>query len=246
MRHLLLCLVPALLLGGCDRTAETTLFPVREGLYREYAYRIHNMDIEIPLRMSVLNLGLRDDGGQRVAVALVNGRIPRLYRIDDSGVYRLPAEFWSDEWVNIIEKYRKVDPIEKENGARVHRLLAFPPEQGTTWEDTIITEVLEVVIAPFRRHFRIEVPVRMRYRIEAVDERVRVPAGNFSGCIRVHGKGKAKYVGDVYIENGHVFVEQDEWYCPGVGLTRAHRLEKTDTNILKQGTYDLELVHAAG
>ncbi len=68
MRHLLLCLVPALLLGGCDRTAETTLFPVREGLYREYAYRIHNMDIEIPLRMSVLNLGLRDDGGTRCVV----------------------------------------------------------------------------------------------------------------------------------------------------------------------------------
>ncbi|RME33202.1 MAG: hypothetical protein D6786_08330 [Gammaproteobacteria bacterium] len=236
----------ALLLAGCGGKDGNGLFPVREGLYREYAYRIKNMDIEIPLRMTVLSLGVRESGGERVAVELVNGQVPRAYRIDDSGVWRLPARFWADEWVSLIEKYRAVSELEKEIGAQTHRLLPFPPEQGTTWEDTIVTEVLEVVIAPFRRHFRIEVPVRMRYRIEAVDERVSVPAGNYSGCIRVHGSGSAKYVGDVYIENGHVFVEQDEWYCPGVGLTRAHRLEKTDTDVLKQGTFDLELVHAEG
>ena len=81
----------------------------------------------------------------------------------------------------------------------------------------------------------------MRYRIEAVDQRVQTPAGNFGGCLRVQGRATIKLFVDAVGRWDDVPLTTSEWYCPDVGLVRLERKEPSPQKLMRGGTLTMEL-----
>ena len=85
-------------------------------------------------------------------------------------------------------------------------------------------------------------PVTMHAKITAVDDTVRVPAGRYTGCIKVEASGETTVPTDRGNAIATVKAEQQEWYAPGVGLVRLTRKETSDSQFLDKGEYTQELL----
>lgn len=121
--------------------------------------------------------------------------------------------------------------------------LVLPDEDAPqSWQSQTITQVLEVTGPPQETLFKVRETVPMTYTLAERDARIQTEAGNFSGCIRVEGRGRihtdvGNYIGKVRIE-----VESNAWYAPDVGLVRIERTERTSSKAIEYGHLALELV----
>ena len=88
-------------------------------------------------------------------------------------------------------------------------------------------------------------PLVMHAKIAAIDDTVRVPAGRYTGCIRVEASGETTVPTDRGSSTATVKAEQQEWYAPGVGLVRLTRKETSDSQFLDKGEYTQELLQTA-
>ena len=92
-------------------------------------------------------------------------------------------------------------------------------------------------------------------RIESVSDKVSVPAGTFSGCVRVKSTGTASPVRGIagvpwgggglsMIASGDVSVEEYYWLAPGVGPVKATHQETQGEGPMAQSVaFTLELEH---
>ena len=80
------------------------------------------------------------------------------------------------------------------------------------------------------------------YRIEAIDELVKTPAGEFTGCLRVGGRADIRLYVDEQFTWKDVPMLTREWYCPGVGLVRVERVEVSPSKFIVGGTLAMELM----
>jgi hypothetical protein len=86
-----------------------------------------------------------------------------------------------------------------------------------------------------------EIPMLMYYRIERMDEVVRVPAGIFEGCMKVTGRGETSIKGafsEAFIE---LTVQTVDYFAPGIGLVKSERLETSSHPRYAGGEYVKEL-----
>ena len=81
----------------------------------------------------------------------------------------------------------------------------------------------------------------MHYRIEALAEKVKTPAGDFEGCVRVSGRAEIRLYVDAMFQWRDIPLVTLEWYCPGVGLVRLERKEPSPTKFMVGGTVTMEL-----
>ncbi len=90
-----------------------------------------------------------------------------------------------------------------------------PVRMGTTWRE--VERTLDGMMFDART------------TIESTSDKVSVPAGTFSGCVRVRSKGTAspvKHVSDVRrVAEGTVNVEDYYWLAPGVGPVKGTHQE---------------------
>jgi len=87
-------------------------------------------------------------------------------------------------------------------------LLKKPYEQGTKWQyQSSGVAALET-----------DTPPTLEATIESTDETVTVPAGTFSHCIKVVGRGEKR---SGYMNRSTVAVEETSWFCPKIGLVRS-------------------------
>ena len=122
-------------------------------------------------------------------------------------------------------------------------VLKHPLEPGTTWPVSSQTYLLRrqifsptaVIMVP------ITVPIPMTYTIESKEDVVRVAAGTFRNCLRVHGKATATRNLGERIGDGEVVVDVVEWFAPGVGLIKMVRSEETRPDSIPTGTMTMEL-----
>ncbi len=187
----------------------------------------HDMDLEKKYKEFVSNEGEQEIDNDQVFVRKVNDEILYLYKPEKEGIRR----------VGVRRKRDIKTSLKKED----YFVLRYPLEKGTSWQQETITGVLEVVIAPFRRHYALKTPVPMTYTITSTEERVKVPAGHFSGCIQIKGKGVTRVQAEKTIGIVDVTVESSDWYCPGVGLVKSQREERTSSTILVKGDFLKEL-----
>jgi hypothetical protein len=148
-------------------------------------------------------------------------------RSDDTGIYRIAAR----------------TPLEAEPQTDRPRryVLRKPYATGTQWESMTTTYVLaRKNERPHEMRYVLK-PFPMRYRIDALDQKVQTPAGSFEGCVRVAGRAEVRLYVDALFQWRDIPLTTLEWYCPAVGLVRLERNEPSPTKFMVGGTVTMEL-----
>lgn len=107
-------------------------------------------------------------------------------------------------------------------------ILKHPLAAGDSWTEPGETQILRRTIlgsfGQFTKSISADGP--LAYKVESLDDSVRVKAGTFHHCLRLHGTGNAKLD---WADSGVLAIAIDtvEWYAPGVGLVK--RIRKEDT-----------------
>jgi hypothetical protein len=156
------------------------------------------------LLLEVTNLPARELKGRRVTPQRfeLDGRpSTQFIGIDHRGIYR-----WA------VQSGEGAEPRLESDSAYY---LRYPLEPGTTWEEEAETAFLPE-------------PVRLtlRSRIESTGETVRVPAGDFTDCVKVRAEGSKRI--ELRESNGRfgvVSVSYQTWYAPDVGMVKSESEE---------------------
>ena len=122
-------------------------------------------------------------------------------------------------------------------------VLKYPLDPGTSWSVESQTYLLRrqifsptaVIMVPIRA------PISMTYTIEGKDDVVRVPAGTFRNCLRIHGTATAMRDLGERIGEAEVNVDVIEWFAPGVGFIKMVRKEETRPESHAGGSMTIEL-----
>ena len=69
------------------------------------------------------------------------------------------------------------------------------------------------------------------YTITSLDERIDVPAGRFTGCLRIDATGFLDLPRRLMLGIRVIKVEQTQWYAPGTGLVKMTRKEYAIPNL---------------
>ena len=109
------------------------------------------------------------------------------------------------------------------------------------WQGRTATSVLESSAAPWESLFRVHVPLEMRYRVESLSASVDTPAGHFTRCLLVAGRGSTESELGNGIGRAKLEITSREWYAPDVGLVRMERNEQTSAKALSGGSLVMEL-----
>ena len=219
--------IPIVIMLASCTDQEPQYFPLREGLYRQYDVTVNTVFLEKKSKYAVRNLAPEDMDGRTVFPQRINQDIVHFYADTANGIRRVAT--------------RRTQGAETVTDNSESLVLPQAVGPGSRWEQETTTAVLETVVDPFRRIYRLEIPVNMQYTVAAVDARVRVPAGTFYDCLEVRGAGHAQYEGDPAIRKADVDVESVDWYAPAVGLVKSFRRETTTNKNLKQGEFRMEL-----
>jgi hypothetical protein len=211
---------------ACGRS-EPAYFPLGEGLYYQYGVTVNTVFLEKKSKYVIRTLAPRDLDGRRVYPRAINNDLVYFYSDAQDGVHRV-ATRRTEGTETIIDDAQK-------------RILPRPLRVGAAWDQETITGVLETVVDPFRRIYRLELPVTMHYTVESLSETVQVPAGTYYDCLKVRGVGATEHKGDPAIRKADVNVDNTDWYAPGVGLVKTFRRETTTNKNLKQGLFRMEL-----
>lgn len=148
---------------------------------------------------------------------------------------RTPA----DGWMRMaVQSAADADPRPL---AEPWRVLPARIAVGEVWRQTTPVRVLERTGPPQETLFRVQASLPANYRIVAIDDRVEVPAGVFTRCLRIEGKGSISMHLGNYLGLGSVELHSIEWYAPGVGLVRQSLRERTNRQALDRGEMLLEL-----
>ena len=229
-RAALLAAAVLALLAGCKEPPGSSLFPLEEG--RRWTYRLSSeWENDTRERETVVLSNLGRDSALESGSAWHRRSDTGLdywLRADATGIYRVAAK--SD-----VDAEPKPDPTPR-------FVLKAPIAVGTSWQTTTTTYLMRrnSEFPPEIRHAHPSVPVVRT--IEALDDRVEVPAGRFEQCVRVKGLALLRLFADPVNGFKDMPLTTLEWYCPGVGLVKVERREPANSTFLTGGTMTMELM----
>jgi hypothetical protein len=218
------------LLASCSAPQADEYFPLAGG--HQWTYRVTQERGDPPQTMTEM-LTLRTRGADTV------GGAPAWRRRSHTGMdYWLRSD--ASGIVRVASKTDVQSDPQLDEPPRV--VLRRPFEVGTQWESTTMPYVLqrrnEFPQTQYQRH----TTMQMQYRIAAVGEQVKTPAGAFGECLRVEGQAQLRIFFDAMGSWRDSPVSTREWYCRGVGLVRLERAEPSASKLLNGGTMTLELL----
>lgn len=117
--------------------------------------------------------------------------------------------------------------VSAEPGHPGKMILGFPLQTGTSWQSETSVDILH------RRHesftggesfISLDDKTMLDFRIVAMDDVVKVPAGRYTGCMRIEGTGSVKVEARTRGID-HILIKETEWYAQGIGLVRRTRTE---------------------
>ena len=229
-RAALLAAAVLALLAGCKEPPGSSLFPLEEG--RRWTYRLSSeWENDTRERETVVLSNLGRDSALESGSAWHRRSDTGLdywLRADATGIYRVAAK--SD-----VDAEPKPDPTPR-------FVLKAPIAVGTSWQTTTTTYLMRrnSEFPPEIRHAHPSVPVVRT--IEALDDRVEVPAGRFEQCVRVKGLALLRLFADPVNGFKDMPLTTLGWYCPGVGLVKVERREPANSTFLTGGTMTMELM----
>lgn len=228
MHRLACALSCCALLSACSRPPGSELFPLDGGHRWTYQVRsdFENNTTETETRVlrSLGRDGLADGSAWR---RRSEDGVDYWLRSDETGIYRVASKTDLDE--------------EPTKDAAPRYVLKAPLAVGTGWQASTTAYLLRrrQEFPPEIRHSHPNIP--MNYTIEALDEAVKTPAGDFTGCLRVRGIATLRLFADPVVGWKDMPLTTREWYCPGVGLVKLVREEPAHSTFLAGGTLTMEL-----
>ncbi len=227
-----LSLLPALLVTSgllCSCTSAPqgdSYFPLNVGASWSYDLQtdMTNPPVDTRLTLSVDREVLLQD--KEVTVRRSASGVEYYIRQDPSGIARLASRTDIEE-----------QPVMDE---RPMRILPANLQVGEEW-DNWVTPLLLQRQAEFPRELKYRHKALMRYRIESTTDRVEVPAGTFSPCLRIKGTASFKVFKDGTVGFADQPILTTEWYCRGVGLVQFDREEPSDSAFLSGGKVSYRL-----
>lgn len=219
--------VAMLWLAGCGE-ADHGYYPLQGDRQWLYRVSVEYKDEVIERRMLIRNLGSLEYQGQQLQGQYLQSGAVNLMRIDDGAVLRVASRRSDASDFTADDPPQVVLPAEPRIGDEwlADSRLVMVESRTFDWQDRLVGRFW---------------PVQLRYRIEALDDTVVVPAGRFSGCLRVRAVGEAWVPIDRGTGKAPVAVEGLDWYAPGVGLVKTERVERSDSRFLFPGRYLQEL-----
>lgn len=217
-------------LGACSRgAAAEPLFPLEAGSVWTYAVTTTlDNDAETRGSLTLRSLGRDDFGDAPTWRRHSDDGADYWLRADDTGIYRVASK-------------SELDDEPKPDAARRY-VLRKPYAVGTQWRSTTTAYLLRRA-QEFPREIRHTHPaVPMNYLIDAVEQTVKTPAGEFKGCLRVKGVAQLRLYADPVAGWRDLPLVTMEWYCPGPGLARLERAEPAgNSTFLSGGSTTMEL-----
>lgn len=207
LRRTLALTIFAATLAACQRTpVDNPYLPLDKG--RTWTYSLTSPGPGRPSSsgtMQVSSLGTVELGGKTVTKerTQVGGETRDVYvAVDDRGVYH-----------HAVKSSQQAEPIVAAAPAYV---LDYPLRNGKTWKGRIHPTLLEL-----------DVSIPFESTIESTNATVRVPAGEFTDCVKIKTIGSrelppATNGGPV----GAVLFTETAWYAKNVGLVKSELEEK--------------------
>lgn len=222
-RNLLALIVLVVLFAGCSSNTQD-YFPIKPGMSWRYNVEVTTMDGIETKKYIVQAAQARPWQGQSLPVRQTLDGTRLFYLKNDDGVYRVATRRQEEKVPAAVPGGRSI-------------VLQYPLEKGTTWQETSETIALYRTGPPQRSEYWIHAPVKLEYVIEATDDNVKVPAGRFDNCVRVHATGRTpNYDAGNYVGRTDITVDKTDWYAPGVGLVKSVRVESTTGKVLNRGS----------
>ena len=216
------------LLAGCGARSDSSLFPLEPG--RSWTYRVSTELSDNTSERETLTLhsqGRDDLDGQPTWQRRSSSGVSYWLRSDATGIFRVASK-------TDLEAEPTLDKLPR-------YVLKAPYVAGTQWQSTTTAYLLQRR-NEFPREIRHTHPsIPMQYQIEAVNEAVDTPAGQFKQCLRVKGMATVRLYADPTSGWKDLPLTTLEWYCPGVGLARLERSEPAGSGFLVGGTLRMEL-----
>jgi hypothetical protein len=218
-------------LSGCSRpNGEKSFFPLDEG--RTWTYRV-TKDLDEAADPDIDYLSFAMKGPRKLESGLAERRhsdngVDYFLRSDEQGIYRVASR-------NTLDENPKSD-----NPPRF--VLKKPFAIGTQWQATTVPYLLQRRNEVPKEIRYTSKPIMMVYTIAALDQKIDTPAGQFEGCIKVTGEAQIKLYVDAQFSWRDIPLFSTEWYCPGVGLARVERVEKSPSRFMIGGSQTLDLV----
>lgn len=213
----------AFVLSACgDRAAN--YFPLEQGMTRVYRQTVITRNKgnaggfeKSELASAATDLAPRTVGGKSAVPRLyADGRVLYFARSGDGIVLIGKSEPGEDAPQDIAPRY----------------VLKLPLAVGATWTSSGETESLHRTF--LGGYGAINKPVAadgpIVFTVESVEDTVRVPAGTFHHCLRVHGVGSGKLDWGQPFGMLTVTMDVTQWYAPGIGLVKRVRKEGTGSD----------------
>ena len=226
---LLLCLV-----AGCEKPAqEHPFFPLESGKSWTYKVDIAFDDPDAHVdsyQLTLTNRGQVELNGKETWRRRSDTGNEYWLRTDDQGVYRVASR-------GPAGKEAILDPVPR-------TVLPAKPSKEAKWSTTTVPYFLKRrnEWPPEFKYVDKYRSLTMNYLIEAMDEKVNTPLGEYSGCLKVKGVADLHVWVEADMTYKEVPMEQIEWYCPGVGLVQLERREPTTARFFQGGVMRMVLI----
>jgi len=229
-RKLLLCLSFLTLLSACSKP-NTSYFPLADGYSWKYHVTTKTMGGEAQQKFIATIIETQSIEGKETSVKQTLTGLQILFQNNDAGTkrigYRIPEG----------ALYKNVED----------EFLILPAKNvlDAEWDSFITTQTLSLS-KPENKNNQLNAKIPVKNKIESLTDVVKVRAGEFRNCLRLHTKGFAFTTLDNYIGRTLVEIEQTNWYAPGVGLVKSVLIETTTSDALNRGELIMELESYAG
>ena len=215
-----LIVAAVLLLVSCSGS-DRTFYPLGEGATLEYQVSTGSLFGSSGGRNArVTNLASRELRGLEVTPQRVDigGQSHFLFVAgDQTGIYEYARQ--------------SAGAVEPEILPTPNYIIKHPLEPGGSWEGFTETSLLMN-----------KSRMATRTTIESTDEAVTVPAGTFEHCLRTKTVGTTTYNHGAFVGMARITLEEHSWLCPGIGMVKSVRKERSNHLLTGSGEASLELV----
>ncbi|MCY4337455.1 MAG: hypothetical protein OXD47_01495 [Gammaproteobacteria bacterium] len=111
------------------------------------------------------------------------------------------------------------------------QVIAEPLQVGTEWSAPSRLYLFDLPKKQVVNWRALSRAMTLDYTITSLDERLDVPAGRFTGCLRIDAVGFLYLPRRLMLGIRIIKVEQTQWYAPGVGLVKMTRKEYAIPNL---------------
>jgi len=227
--RLLLLSIAAMLLSACSPSnLGNPWFPLREGEQHTLAVQFTGDEPRAPEQWTLRVTAPTTFQDHPVAVRHHSAGVSYYLLSDDQGIRRIATRTDIDN-----EPSADAEPL---------WVLKAPYQVGTEWTTPTVPYLIQRK-NEHPRDLKYTHKAQMTWRIEAVDDRVKLANGHeVQPCLRVVGEARLNLYTDPVNGFTDVPLISREWYCQGQGLVKLEREEKVPNGFLTGGVLRAEWV----